>query len=108
MPQSNPQRILVLFNLKEGKSAEDYERWAREVDMPGVNGLESVDDFRVFRGGRTLFADEDPPYRYVEILDVNDMDRFGEEAGQDHMKAIAEEFQTTIAADLVFIPLEAL
>ena len=102
------QRILVLFNLKPGKSVEDYEAWAREKDIPGVNGLGSVDDFSVFRCGPTLFTDAKPPYEYVEILDVNDMDQFGQDAAQEHMQAIAAEFQNDIATDLSFIPLEKL
>ena len=102
------QRILVLFNLKDGMSADDYEAWARTVDIPGVNGLGSVDDFSVFRCGPTLFTEQAPPYQYVEILDVNDMGKFGEEAAQEHMQAIAAEFQNDIAADLSFIPLEKL
>ena len=102
------QRILVLFNLKPGKSVGDYEEWARTVDIPGVNGLSSVDEFSVFRCGKTLFTEQDPPYQYVEVLDVADMERFGEEAASERMQAIAAEFQTEIAADLSFIPLDKL
>ena len=102
------QRILVLFNLKDGMSAEDYEAWARGKDIPGVNGLGSVDDFSVFRCGPTLFTDQAPPYQYVEILDIKDMDAFGADAAQEHMQAIAAEFQNDIATDLSFIPLEKL
>lgn len=97
------QRIIVLFNLQDGKSAEDYEDWARTKDIPGVNGLGSVDSFEVFRSEGLLFSQSTPPYQYIEILDVNDMERFGEEAGSPDMTAIANEFQTEIAKDLVFI-----
>ena len=97
------QRIIVLFNLQEGYTAEDYERWARDKDIPGVNGLGSVDSFEVFRSEGLLFAESDPPYQYIEILDINDMEQFGADASQAHMQAIAGEFQNDIARDLVFI-----
>ena len=97
------QRIIVLFNLQDGKSAEDYEEWARTKDIPGVNGLGSVDGFEVFRSEGLLFSDSTPPYQYIEILDINDMDAFGEDASTPDMQAIAGEFQNEIARDLVFI-----
>ncbi|MGB6229254.1 MAG: hypothetical protein WBF53_03905 [Litorimonas sp.] len=102
------QRIVVLFNLQEGKTVEDYERWAKETDIPAVNGLGSVDRFEVLRAEGLLFSDDASPYQYVELLDINDMDAFGAEAGQDHMQAIANTFQTEIARDLVFINVSAL
>jgi hypothetical protein len=42
-----PATLIVLFSLKEGRSADDYERWARETDVPTGKGLPSVGDFRV-------------------------------------------------------------
>ncbi|GLQ20015.1 REDY-like protein HapK [Algimonas porphyrae] len=97
------QRIIVLFNLQAGKSKADYENWARTKDIPGVNGLGSVDNFEVFRADSLLFSDDSSPYDYIEILDINDMDAFGQDASQAHMQAIAAEFQGEIAKDLVFI-----
>jgi len=97
------QRILVLFNLKDGVSREDYEAWATSTDIPGVNGLGSVDRFEVFRSEGLLFSDDPAPYEYFEVLDINDMDRFGEEAGTEAMTAIANTFQTEMAKDIAFI-----
>jgi len=97
------QRIIVLFNLQDGKSKDDYENWARTKDIPGVNGLSSVDGFDVFRAESLLFSDDASPYDYIEILDINDMGQFGQDASQAHMQAIAAEFQSDIAKDLVFI-----
>jgi len=49
--------MVVLFNLKPGIRPEDYERWAREVDVPAVSSLQSVDRFRVCRAIGTLGSD---------------------------------------------------
>ena len=98
-------RIIVLFNLKPGVNVEDYESWARTRDMPTVRSLGSIAAFDVFRATGTLSGDA-PPYDYIEIIDVADMERFGTEVATDPMPAIAAEFGTL--ADATFIMTEAL
>ncbi|MEM0986564.1 MAG: REDY-like protein HapK [Pseudomonadota bacterium] len=95
-------KIVALFNLKPGVAIEDYEAWAKTTDIPTVNGLRSVDDFAVFKSVGLLGSEDKPPYEYIEIIDVNDMDGFGGEVGTDTMQKIAGEFQS-MADDLVFI-----
>lgn len=95
-------RIVALFNLKPGISVEDYENWAKTKDIPTVNGLKSVDAFEVFRSTGVLGSDAKPPYAYIEIIDVADMEGFGGEVGTEAMQKIAAEFQA-MTDDLVFI-----
>ncbi len=95
-------RIVALFNLKPGVSPDHYEAWARRVDLPAVNGLASIDAFEVFRSIGLLMSEATPPYAYIEIIDVNDMPKFGADVSTDHMKAVAAEFQAMVQ-DLVFI-----
>lgn len=95
-------KIVALFNLKPGVSVADYENWAKTKDIPTVNGLQSVDDFAVFKSTGLLGTDDKPPYAYIETIDVNDMDKFGGEVSTETMQAIAGEFQA-MADDLVFI-----
>lgn len=94
-------RIIVLFNLKPGRVAADYEAWARGSDLPTVNALGSIDRFEVFKSTGLLGTDARPPYQYIEILDVKDMDGFGSDVSTDTMKKIAAEFQDW--AEPVFI-----
>ena len=101
------KRIVVLFNLKDAGSAADYEAWARSTDLPVVNGLDSVDGFSVHRASGMLGSDASPPYQYVEIIDVNDMELFGEEVSTDTMQKVAGEFQAFADAPL-FILTDAL
>jgi hypothetical protein len=98
------QRLVVLLNLKPGKTAADYEAWARATDLPTVNALKSVDRFEVFKATGLLGSDAKPPYQYVELIDVNDMALFGSEVGTDTMKKVAAEFQGW--ADPIFIATE--
>ncbi|MEM9705275.1 MAG: REDY-like protein HapK [Pseudomonadota bacterium] len=98
-------RIVALFNLKPGVSVADYENWAKTVDIPTVNGLGSITAFEVFRSTGLLGSDEKPPYAYVEVIDVADMDAFGADVGSETMQKVAGEFQTMVD-DLAFITTE--
>lgn len=100
-------RIVALFNLKKGVTPADYERWAKRVDLPTVNGLKSIDKFEVFRSAGLLGSDAKPPYQYVEIIDVGDMEQFGKDVATETMQKVAGEFQA-MAADLAFILTEKL
>ncbi|MEM7662160.1 MAG: REDY-like protein HapK [Pseudomonadota bacterium] len=100
-------KIVALFNLKSGVSIADYEAWAKATDIPTVNGLTSVDSFEVFKSVGLLGTEDKPPYEYIEIIDVNDMDGFGGEVSTETMQKIAGEFQA-MADDLVFILTEKL
>lgn len=95
-------RILALFNLKSGVSVEDYEKWARTVDIPTVNGLGSIEKFEVFKSTGLLGSEEAPPYAYFETIDVADMDKFGTDVATEAMQKIAGEFQA-MTDGLVFI-----
>jgi hypothetical protein len=97
-------RIIVLFNLKPGRVAADYEVWARRTDLPTVNALGSMERFEVFRTTGLLGSEAAPPYQYIEVLDIADMARFGADVGSDAMKQIAAEFQDW--ADPIFITTE--
>ena len=101
------KRIVVLFNLKDAGSAAAYEAWARSTDLPVVNGLDSVDSFSVHRASGMLGSDASPPYQYVEIIDVNNMELFGEEVSTDTMQKVAGEFQAFADAP-VFILTDSL
>jgi len=100
-------RIIALFNLKPGVSEADYEAWAKSTDLPTVKGLKSVDDFEVFKAIGLLGSSDKPPYAYIEIIDVNDMETFGSEVGGETMQKVAGEFQA-MADDLAFILTEKL
>lgn len=99
------KNIIVLFNLKADANVETYEIWANSTDLPIVNNLVSIDKFEVFKATGLLGSDDPAPYQYVELLCINDFDKFGEEIGTDTMKKVAAEFQT-FADSPMFITLE--
>lgn len=99
--------IVVLFNLKPGTDVAAYEEWARERDLPTVNGLDSVDRFEVLRSAGLLMSDAAPPYEYVELIRVNDMDKFGADVASEAVQKVAAEFGE-FADNPLFILTEAL
>ena len=86
--------LIVLFNLKEGQSEADYEKWAKEEDIPTAGGLASIEDFKVYRAESVFGSDDPPPYRYVEIIAITSAEALGEEVGATPAMAdISAKFQ---------------
>ena len=85
--------IVVLFNLKQGASHQDYEDWAKSTDIPTVKALASVSDFSVLRTTGLLGTDAPAPYQYIELLEVADMELLGADVASETMQRVAAEFQ---------------
>jgi hypothetical protein len=99
-------RILVLFNLKAGVSADDYEHWAKTRDMPTVRSLPSIDEFRAYRVTGLLGSETPAPYGYAEVIDVIDMDGFFTDIGTPTMQEVSAEFQNWTDAPLFLMTSE--
>ncbi|MBR2648803.1 MAG: hypothetical protein IKD55_08175 [Sediminibacterium sp.] len=84
--------ILVLFNLKPSASIADYEAWAKAKDIPTVNGLNSVSNFRVLKMGNLLGTETASPYQYAEIIEIPDMNAFFADLGSEAVQAGAKQF----------------
>lgn len=87
-------RIIVLFNLRPGVDVAAYENWARTTDIPTVRALPSIAGFDVAAATGLLMSEAAPPYQYVEVIDVADMDQFGKDVATAQMQRISAEFQT--------------
>ncbi len=94
--------VIVLFNLNDGADPAEYQAWARSRDLVEVNRLPSVDRFRVLRSVGLLGGTDDPPYQYVEVIDLNSMEKFGEDIQSAVVGELAAEFGQ-FAANPVFI-----
>jgi hypothetical protein len=92
--------LVVLFNLKGGVEPSVYEAWAKSTDLPIVRGLDSIGSFSVYRATGLLGSDENPPYQYIEVINIGDMERFGEEVASETMQRVAAEFQEHADAPL--------
>ncbi len=85
-------RIICLFNLKAGASAEAYEAWARGTDIPGVNALGSVGSFTVHRATGLFGSDAKSPYDYVEVIDIHGFDDFVADVSNPEFQKVAAAF----------------
>ena len=83
--------MIVLVNLKEGVSPEDYERWILDSYAPAVKRLPSVADWRDYRVSGLLGSEEAPPYRYVVTLEVSDLEQLGRDMARQEMQRLFTE-----------------
>ncbi|MBS0419632.1 MAG: REDY-like protein HapK [Proteobacteria bacterium] len=95
------QQIVVLFNLRPGISASDYEAWAKRVDIPTVGGLKSIASFSVLKSTSLLGSSAPPPFQYIEIIGIHDMTAFGADIATAQMQRVAAQFGSF--ADAIFI-----
>jgi len=86
-------KIVVLFNLKPGVAVADYEKFARETDLPIVNRLPSINRFEALKA-TGLLGGGSAPFQYIEIVDVKDMAQFGKDVATEQMRKVAGEFRT--------------
>ncbi len=83
--------MVVLVNLKEGVSPEDYERWVSRSYAPAVRELPSVGDWRNHRVSGLLGSDAKPPYRYVVTTEFSDLEHLGEDVRSEEMRGLLAE-----------------
>jgi len=83
--------MIVLVNLKDGVSPEDYERWVQDSYAPAAKALPSVSDWRNHRVHALLGSDTAPPYRYVVTLEVEDMEGLGRDMAGEEMQRLFPE-----------------
>jgi hypothetical protein len=102
------QTVVVLFNLKPDASVEQYEAWARAVDLPTVNGLPAVERFEVLRSSGLLSGAATAPYQYIELLRVESVAALKQDIGaMPAMAEVARQFRE-FADSPVFIVTDTL
>lgn len=82
--------LLVLFDLRPGVDPGLFERHLAEADLPALRRLDSVDDVTLLRAGGLLGSDAPPPARYVEIVEVRDLERLVKDLATPERQAEAE------------------
>ena len=85
-------RVVVLFNLKPGVEPATYENWVNQTELPIVRGLPSVSNYSVHATTGLFGAEGTAPYAYVELLDIGDMQRFGQDVSTETMQNVVEAF----------------
>jgi hypothetical protein len=83
--------MVVLVNLKEGVTPEEYEGWLDERYVPAVLGLPSVDEWRGYRVGGRAGADGGPPYQYIVAVEINDLDQLRKDMESEQVQTLLGE-----------------
>ncbi|MGB1876686.1 MAG: hypothetical protein ACPHGY_07150 [Rhodospirillaceae bacterium] len=85
--------LVVMFNLKDGVSEAEYEAWAKAADLPTVRGHKGVDGFDLFRANNLFRTEDAAPFRYIEVIHINDLEQFNQDVATDVQKPISEKFR---------------
>jgi predicted butyrate kinase (DUF1464 family) len=83
--------MIVLVNLKDDVTPEEYERWLEERYVPAVLGLPSVDEWRGHRVDDLAGADGEPPYRYIVAVEINDLKQLGKDMESEQVQTLLGE-----------------
>jgi len=71
--------MIVLVNLKEDVTPQEYERWLEERYVPAILDLASVEEWHGYRAGGLPEAGGEPPYEYVVSVGINDLEQLGKD-----------------------------
>lgn len=71
--------LLLRYNLKDGVSAEEFEKWVKEVDQPTMRGVSRVASFDTWKVTGLLIGEGAPQQSYFEIFEITDLAGFGSE-----------------------------
>lgn len=91
-------KSIILYNLKDGVTDEDYVKWCNEYKGPFFLSLPACNSFTLVKmlGGikgnganSALPEATPPPYRYIGIVDVDNLDEWQRNA---ESKPFKEEF----------------
>ncbi len=87
-------RVFFLNKLREGVTPAEYERWAREVGYPFARSITSIDDFVIARLDATLDGGGSPPYDFIEVVEVADLQAYKADLSTDRpeIQAFDEEW----------------
>jgi hypothetical protein len=83
--------MIVLVNLKESVSPEEYERWIIESYAPAAKALPSVEDWRDYRVSGLLKSLARPPYQYVVTLEIKDPEQLRRDMASKEMQRLFSE-----------------
>jgi hypothetical protein len=85
--------VVVLFNLRPGVTVAEYERFARDMDLPEVNRLPSVASFEVLKC-QGLLGGGASPFQYIEILKLKSLEQLGQDTQSPIMQKVVSTFQS--------------
>ena len=80
----------VLAALKPGVTAEDYERFEREVDYVVSSRLRTIVSYRTHRITEPIRGVEGGPWDYIERIEITDRQAYERELAADARELLEE------------------
>ena len=85
----------ILYNLKDGVSEEEFEKWVNNYKGPFISGLSAVENYTLTKVGGALKTEGGPPgpiespYKFVGIVNITSFEDY---AKDQQIPAYKEEF----------------
>jgi hypothetical protein len=83
--------MIVLVNLREDVTPQEYERWLEERYVPAILDLASVEEWYGYRVGGLPEAGGEPPYEYVVSVGINDLEQLGKDMESEQVQRLLGE-----------------
>lgn len=88
--------MIVLFNLNDDQTEDEFVQWMKDNDIPVVSKLSSVTEYNLAKTVGMLGGEGEAPYQFMEIIRISDFDKLGEEAADETIQNIGAQFQQKI------------
>ena len=90
------ERVFFLNTLKPGVDPAEYESWIRRVDYPVARAQSAIESYVVTRLAGTLSGEGEPPYQYLEVIEITNIEEYRAGLGTPEMERLLEEWSTYV------------
>ena len=92
--------LLLVYNAKDAKSADEYEKYLKKKKVAYVRSLTGVEAYEIYRTDMVLAPamsnakdlPAQPPFQFFAWLELSDLDKFAQAATSPEMQAFTEEY----------------
>ena len=90
-------RLIVMYNLREGQSQAVFEQWIREVDLPGYAKLTAMRNPAYYRSAGLLGENKPAPYAYTVVIETDGPEAVEAEMGDPKWAGFIADFESRTA-----------
>jgi len=103
--------LFAVYNLKDRKMAEEYDKYLTKTKIPGVRGAPWCTEFHTWRIDQVLAPavsqlegelPSESPYMYVAKIEVSDLNAMVSFLGTDEGKAFVKSWSVYVDPKAIF------
>jgi hypothetical protein len=91
------QRVFFLNRLRDGVDPQEYEDWIRRVDYPVARAQAAIASYTVTRIEGTLTGEGEPPYDYLEVIEISDLEAYRALGSLPEFEQLLQEWSHYVA-----------